>query len=233
MSGFNQPLSGNEMPRFAGNASMFRLPLQETGAGLDVAIVGVPLDIGTSNRTGTRYGPRQIRAESVLVRPYGMATRAAPFDSFQVADTGDVALNPYNLEKSIALIENHYDELLRHVVIPVSLGGDHTIAVVENKQKPKMPILNHNGIDVETQDEVNEAHELVVQHAEGWGIGKITKPALQHGTYSFFFWDADDNCWEILTNPKGGYVWLFEKGDLEGRGHQDKTFERPGMKKAN
>jgi guanidinobutyrase len=129
MSKFNQPLSGNDMPRFAGHASMFRLPIQPSAADLDVAIVGVPLDIGTSNRNGTRYGPRQIRSESVLVRPYGMATGAAPFDSFQVADTGDVALNPYSLEKCIGIIEAHYDELLSHDVIPVSLGGDHTIAL--------------------------------------------------------------------------------------------------------
>ena len=117
------------MPRFAGIASMFRLPVQNYAAGLDVAIVGVPLDIGTSNRTGTRYGPRQIRAESVLVRPYNMATGAAPFDSFQIADTGDVALNPYNLGASIDLIESHYHGLLESDVIPVSLGGDHTITL--------------------------------------------------------------------------------------------------------
>jgi len=129
LTGFNQPLSGNEMPRFAGNPSMFRLPVQTDGEGLDVAIVGVPLDIGTSNRTGARYGPRQIRSESVLVRPYGMATRAAPFDSFQVADTGDVALNPYNLAKSIDLIETHFEGLLSHDLVPVSLGGDHTITL--------------------------------------------------------------------------------------------------------
>ena len=129
MSEFNQPLSGNDMPRFAGNASMFRLPLARSGKGLDVAIVGVPLDIGTSNRNGTRYGPRQIRSESVLVRPYGMATGAAPFDSFQVADAGDVALNPYSLEKSIGIIVAHYQSLLKHDLVPVSLGGDHTITL--------------------------------------------------------------------------------------------------------
>ena len=61
---FNQPLGGNEMPRFGGPATMFRLPVQQEAAGLDIAIVGVPLDIGTSNRTGTRFGPRGIRAES-------------------------------------------------------------------------------------------------------------------------------------------------------------------------
>ncbi|MEM8766456.1 MAG: agmatinase [Pseudomonadota bacterium] len=129
MSEFNQPLSGNDMPRFAGLTSMFRLPTQSDASGLDVAILGVPLDIGTSNRNGTRYGPRQIRSESVLVRPYGMATGAAPFDSFQIADVGDVALNPYSLEKCIPIIEAHYDELLEHDVIPVSLGGDHTVAL--------------------------------------------------------------------------------------------------------
>ena len=93
----NQPLGGNQMPRFAGQASFFRLPVQADAAGLDVALLGMPVDIGTSNRSGTRFGPRQIRTESVLVRPYGMATQAAPFDSFQVADIGDVAVNPYNL----------------------------------------------------------------------------------------------------------------------------------------
>ena len=77
---FNQPLGGNDMPRFSGIASMFRLPVQDTAEGLDIALVGVPLDIGTSNRAGTRFGPREIRSESVLVRPYGMATKAAPFD---------------------------------------------------------------------------------------------------------------------------------------------------------
>ena len=117
------------MPRFAGIASMFRLPAQSSAQGLDIALVGVPLDIGTSNRTGTRYGPRQIRSESVLVRPYGMATRAAPFDSFQVADVGDVALNPYNLTKSIAIIEDYYQALLEYDVKPVSMGGDHTISL--------------------------------------------------------------------------------------------------------
>ena len=125
----NQPTGGNEIPRFAGIASMFRLPVVKDTSGLDVAIIGVPLDIGTSNRAGTRFGPRQIRTESVLVRPYGMATGAAPFDSFQIADTGDVALNTFNLGKSISIIEDHYDRALENDLIPVSIGGDHTITL--------------------------------------------------------------------------------------------------------
>lgn len=126
---YNQPLSGNEMPRYSGPGTMFRLPAQNSAAGLDVAIIGVGLDIGTSNRTGTRYGPRQIRNESTLVRPYGMATGAAPFDSFQIADVGDVALNSYNLLKSIAIIEHFFDDVLSHGAKSVTVGGDHTIAL--------------------------------------------------------------------------------------------------------
>ena len=125
----NQPLGGNEMPRFAGPGTMFRLPANEPSDDLDIGIIGVPLDIGTSNRTGTRFGPRSIRNESVLVRPYGMATRAAPFDSFQIADMGDVAINTFNLTDSIRIIEEHYDLLVAHRIKPVTLGGDHTIAL--------------------------------------------------------------------------------------------------------
>jgi len=124
----NQPLGGNEMPRFGGPATMLRLPTQENASGLDACFVGVPLDIGTSNRAGTRHGPRQIRAESCLIRPYNMATRAAPFDSLQVADIGDVAINTFHLPKCMDIITNFYAEkILAHDAIPMTLGGDHTI----------------------------------------------------------------------------------------------------------
>ena len=125
----NQPLGGNEMPRFGGPATMMRLPAAESAAGLDACFVGVPFDIGTSNRAGARFGPRQIRAESSLIRPYNMATRAAPFDSLQVADIGDVAINTFNLAASIDIIEAAYDEILRDGCRPLTLGGDHTIAL--------------------------------------------------------------------------------------------------------
>ena len=65
----------------------------------------------------------------MLVRPYNMATRAAPFDSLAIDDTGDVATNPYNLDDAVIRIEQHYDALLGDGVIPVSMGGDHTIVL--------------------------------------------------------------------------------------------------------
>ena len=125
----HQPLGGNQMPRFAGPGTMMRLPAKESAAGLDACFVGVPLDIGTSNRSGARFGPRSIRNESVLLRPYNMATRAAPFDSLSVADIGDVAINTFNLQKSIPIIEAAYDEILSHGAIPLTLGGDHTVVL--------------------------------------------------------------------------------------------------------
>ena len=126
---FNQPLGGNDMPRFGGIATMMRLPHVPNSHGLDVAFVGVPFDIGTSNRSGARFGPRQIRCESCLIRPYNMATRAAPFDSLQVADIGDVAINTFNLEKSMVIIESAYDDILVQDCRPLTMGGDHTIAL--------------------------------------------------------------------------------------------------------
>jgi guanidinobutyrase len=124
-----QPLSGNAMPRFGGPATFMRLPAVDLDAGLDAAFIGVPFDIGTSNRPGARLAPRQIRDESRMLRPYNMATRAAPFDSLRVADVGDVAINTFNLQKSIGIIEAHYDRLLATGAKPLTMGGDHTIVL--------------------------------------------------------------------------------------------------------
>ena len=124
---FNQPQGGNEMPRFAGRGTMLRLPAADTPEGLDAAFIGVPLDIGTSLRAGTRFGPRSIRNESVMIRPYNMATGARPFDEMQVADIGDVPINTFDLKKSCAIITDHYRKVLAHGAIPLTLGGDHTL----------------------------------------------------------------------------------------------------------
>lgn len=124
-----QPLGGNEMPRFAGPGTMMRLPAAADAAGLDACFIGIPLDVGTSNRPGTRFGPKQIRAESVMLRPYNMWTRAAPFDSLRIADIGDVPINTFDLKDAVRRIEMFYDSVLTHPVIPVTLGGDHTLTL--------------------------------------------------------------------------------------------------------
>lgn len=171
----NQPLGGNEMPRFAGPGTMFRLPGKLGADKLDIAIIGVPLDIGTSNRAGSRFGPRQVRGESVLVRPYGMYTRAAPFDSFQIDDIGDVALNTFNLADSIGIIESFYNDVLVHPVKPMSIGGDHTIALpilrALHKKHGKMALVH-----VDAHADIND-----VMFGEKIAHGTIFRRALEEG----------------------------------------------------
>lgn len=101
----------------------------------------------------------------------------------------------------------------------IRLGGTNTIATVYNPKKASMPLLNHNGLDVATREEVDRAHALCVEQQEKWGIKGVTRPSDQHGTYSFYFRDPDDNWWEILANPEGGYAWMFKKGsDIDNWG---------------
>lgn len=125
----NQPLGGNEMPRFAGPNTFMRLPAADSAAGLDAAFVGVPMDIGASWRSGTRFGPKAIRAESAMLRPYNMATGAAPFDSLNCADIGDVAINTFDLKDSVVRIAKAYEAILRHDAVPMTMGGDHTLTL--------------------------------------------------------------------------------------------------------
>jgi len=138
--------------------------------------------------------------------------------------------------KDLEFTRRFYEQFLGFQVVRASkvsiwcrLGGQHVYVVVEvpPQRKAEMPFLNHNGIDVAKEADVDECHRLVERDAELWGLHKISKPQVQHGTYSFYFWDADDNSWEILANPPGGYTWMFDRGDQEGMGHMSRKFDRP------
>jgi catechol 2,3-dioxygenase-like lactoylglutathione lyase family enzyme len=109
------------------------------------------------------------------------------------------------------------------------LGANTAIVVVQSPTDTthKMAFLHHNGLDVATEAEVDACYEIVKRDAEKWNLTKITKPMVQHGTYCFYFWDLDDNAWEICANPPGGYAWGFELGDQTGKGHTSRSFERP------
>ncbi|XP_072553125.1 guanidino acid hydrolase, mitochondrial [Salminus brasiliensis] len=124
----NVPPSAEFVARVAGIATMAKLPYQETAEGLDAAFIGVPIDTGTSNRPGARFGPREIRAESFLLRTYNSATRAAPYESLKVADIGDVNVNLYDLKDTCRRIRETYRKVVKTGCIPLTMGGDHTIA---------------------------------------------------------------------------------------------------------
>uniref|UniRef100_A0A8D0HHS3 Agmatinase (putative) n=1 Tax=Sphenodon punctatus TaxID=8508 RepID=A0A8D0HHS3_SPHPU len=126
-SSFNVPPSAEFVARPVGVCSMLKLPVQTSPEGLDAAFVGIPLDTGTSNRPGARFGPRHIRAESAMVRMFNPSTGAAPYESLMVADIGDVNVNLYNLKDSCKLIREAYQKIMASSCIPLTLGGDHTI----------------------------------------------------------------------------------------------------------
>jgi guanidinopropionase len=127
MKGF-QPLDSGRVPRFAGPSTFMRLPQAEP-AEVDIALVGVPFDGGTTNRTGARHGPREVRNQSSLVRKVHHVTRNSPFDVARVADCGDVPINPLDLEQTLESVEHYYRDVRKAGAIPLSVGGDHLISL--------------------------------------------------------------------------------------------------------
>ena len=106
-----------------------RLPHQTDLAGVDVAMLGVPFDSGTSYRPGARLGPREIRAQSSLIRPYSYFQKISPFETLTIVDAGDVDPPPVGIELAYAAIEAGVDRILDAGATPLVVGGDHSISL--------------------------------------------------------------------------------------------------------
>ncbi|MBI4561347.1 MAG: agmatinase [Candidatus Rokubacteria bacterium] len=106
-----------------------RLPHVREAAGLDVALVGIPFDGGTSYRPGARYGPRAIRDQSSLIRPWHPVLKVAPFAELRVADWGDVDVAPISIEVAMGAIEREIGAIIAQGTIPVVAGGDHSVTL--------------------------------------------------------------------------------------------------------
>ena len=123
------PTDATQIPRYAGPATFARLPRTDEVSSVDVAVLGVPFDSGVSYRPGARFGPGHIRASSKLLRPYNPALAVEPFGQHQVADAGDVAVNPFDLGEAIAQIQAASDDVRADGAKLLTIGGDHTIAL--------------------------------------------------------------------------------------------------------
>jgi catechol 2,3-dioxygenase-like lactoylglutathione lyase family enzyme len=142
----------------------------------------------------------------------------------------------------IAASRRFYEEVLGLEVVQqapmalfVRLGGNHVYACVETKgERREMPLLYHNGLDVSSRDEVDESYRKILQVQEEYGIRQVTRPAEQHGGYSFYLQDLDGNWWEILYLPEGGYAFRFRDSrfDLTGRTDLSKAEIRQVYRKA-
>src|ERR1700741_5448380 len=118
-----QPITGMVMPRFGEVPSFMRLPVERDRAKLDMALAGVPLDGGTTNRPGARHGPREIRNMSSFMRRVHHVSRIAPYELARIADLGDAPVNPIDLMDSLARVERFYQTVHAAGAIPLSAGG--------------------------------------------------------------------------------------------------------------
>ena len=125
----SKQLDSGKSPRFAQPATFMRLPHQTDLAGVDVAILGVPYDSGTSYRSGARLGPREIRAQSSLIRPYSYFQKISPFEMLTIVDAGDVDAPPVGIEPAYAAIEAGVGRILEAGATPLVVGGDHSISL--------------------------------------------------------------------------------------------------------
>jgi guanidinopropionase len=126
-----QPFPGTVLPRYAGIPTFMRLPhvpLDEA-AGIDIGLIGVPFDGGTSNRPGARHGPRQMRDMSTMMRAVNHATMVAPYSLARCADLGDATVNPLDLMRTVAAIEHFYRAVHERGIVPLTAGGDHLITL--------------------------------------------------------------------------------------------------------
>lgn len=121
-----------KIPRFAGIRTFWRLPyVKEIPKEIDFVIVGIPFDTGASYRVGARYGPEAIRSQSLILRVHNPALDISPFEYCSGIDYGDVQVIPGFIDHSYKTIEKEYSSIIDKGVIPIALGGDHSITLAE------------------------------------------------------------------------------------------------------
>jgi len=116
-------------PRFGQIATFMLLPAAPAPEGLDVALLGIPYDGGTSYRPGARFGPRAVREQSSLIRSWHPVLKIHPFERLRVADCGDVDVVPISIEETYAAVSRRIDEVNAASAIPLCVGGDHSVTL--------------------------------------------------------------------------------------------------------
>ena len=126
---FFKPVSGFDLPRFAGVPTFMRLPNISLDnpkiSDVDIGIIGVPWDSGTTNRPGPRHGPRQLRDASTMIRAQHPVSGIRPYEKLNCADLGDVSINPADIEDSMNRITSFYKTVIEKGIKPLTAGGDH------------------------------------------------------------------------------------------------------------
>ncbi len=122
-----KPVDAAVVPRFAGVATFMRTTMREITDELDIGLVGVPFDMGVNFRSGARHGPAQVREMSRLIRQVHPTSNIKPYEICKIADIGDAPVNPLDMLKSIDMIQEHFERIHAAGIVPISIGGDHTV----------------------------------------------------------------------------------------------------------
>ena len=164
------PVGGDKVnpmrePRFTEIATFMRAPLAESLDNVDIGLIGVPTDLGVTNRAGARHGPREIRNSSSLMRTFNLGMNVNPYELCHVADLGDVKFSHrYDLNKQVEEIEAFFQKIVEKNILPISAGGDHSITY---------PILKA----IAKEEPVGMVH--VDAHTDTWG--EIWGSKFHHG----------------------------------------------------
>jgi len=129
-----QPVDALVYPRFSGIATFMRLPHVPRADELDVALIGIPYDGGATYRSGPRFGPRHVREQSAIIRPWNPVLNLNPFDKYRIADFGDLSINPLSIDDTFQRITAQLNDVLQAGARTVCVGGDHSILLSIHKR---------------------------------------------------------------------------------------------------
>ena len=241
-----RPADPSVSPRFGDVATLLRAPRVPLEAGLDIALVGVPFDLGTNYRTGARGGPAGVREASRTIRLVHPTSHVAPFELCEVADVGDVAINAMDLSASLTAIETFFRQVHELRATPIAVGGDHTIPLpilrVIAKQQPVGLVqfdAHPDTLDTLMGTRIN--HATTFRRAVEEGLLDPQR-AVQVGLRGSMF-SADDLCWSrdagmrVITMDEfeqlGRARVIEEIGRVIGDGPTYVSFDIDGLDAAN
>lgn len=203
------PVDSQVYPRFSGIKTFMRLPHVQTTEDIDFAVVGVPFDTGASFAIGTRFGPEAVRSMSALIRPYNPGLEIDIFEYCSGVDYGDLAVNPGYIEDSYQLIESQLEPLLANDVVPILIGGDHSVslphlrAMANRYGKVSLVHFDSHGDTWDSYFGKKYTHGTVFRRAAEEGIVDTSK-SIQIGMRGSLYKpqdiiDAEDLGYKVIT----------------------------------
>ena len=214
-----EPVDSGVTPRFAGHATFMRLPVVTDPREVDIAIVGVPWDGGTTNRPGPRHGPRQVRDMSSLIKRVHSVTKLSPYELCRIADLGDAPVNPIDLQRSLESIRAFFDGIVAAGTVPLAIGGDHlsSLPILRAVAKKRPVGMVHFDAHSDTVDTyfggLKYTHGTPFRRAIEEGLldpKRVVQIGIRGSTYS-----ADERDWPLAQGIRIISIEEFEEMGVE------------------